>query len=156
MNIWTATKADTSSFNGIDVLDGSRQGMLHSYVYRLRFDLVSSFLYGADEDLDMSDEEREEFLRLAKAKRGISRTVLLPGEMTLHAMHYMILRLFGWQNEHLHRFAIPKDVFDGLTGGKTRWKTCSIPSLSRRISIPYSRGSGYATFSPVLPELTMG
>lgn len=88
------------------------------YVYQLRFDLTSGFLYGADESYDMSDGERAEFLKLARAKKGISRTVLVPGIMSLHAMHYMILSLFGWQNEHLHRYALPKEVFDILTCGE--------------------------------------
>lgn len=88
------------------------------YVYRLRFDLTSGFLYGEDEEYGMTDEEHEEFLKLAKAKEKISRTVLVPGEMSLHAMHYMIQRLFGWQNEHLHRFSLPDDLFKKLTDEK--------------------------------------
>lgn len=88
------------------------------YVYQLRFDLTSGFLYGADDKYDMSEEERREFLKLAKAEKGISRTVLVPGEMSLHAMHYMLLRLFGWQNEHLHRFALSQEVFKELTDEK--------------------------------------
>lgn len=96
---------------GYDGVGGSRR----DYVYQLRFDLVGSFMYGAEEDYGMEPEEREEFLKLAKAKEGISRTVLVPGAMNLHAMHYMILRLFGWQNEHLHRFSLPEGSFDSLT-----------------------------------------
>lgn len=97
---------------GYDGIGGSRR----EYVYQLRFDLVGSFMYGASEDYGMESEEREEFLKLAKAKKGISRTVLVPGSMNLHAMHYMILRLFGWQNEHLHRFSLSEGHFDALTG----------------------------------------
>lgn len=87
-------------------------------VYQLRMDLTSGFLYGADDKYGMSDEEHKEFLKLAKAEKGISRTVLVPGEMSLHAMHYMMLRLFGWQNEHLHRYALPEDIFKELTEDK--------------------------------------
>ena len=92
------------------------------YVHQLRFELTSSFYYGADDRYGMTDEERGEFLRLAKAKKGICRTVLVPGEMSLHAMHYMILRLFGWQNEHLHRFSLSENTFKQLTGEEIgRW-----------------------------------
>ena len=92
------------------------------YVYQLRFELTSGFYYGADDRYGMTDEERGEFLRLAKAKKGICRTVLVPGEMSLHAMHYMILRLFGWQNEHLHRFSLSENIFKQLTGEEIgRW-----------------------------------
>ena len=90
-------------------------GRRRNYVYQLRFDLTGGFLYGAEEDFGMEPEERKDFLKLAKAKEGISRTVLVPGAMNLHAMHYMILRLFGWQNEHLHRFSLPEECFDALT-----------------------------------------
>lgn len=92
------------------------------YVYQLRFELTSSLYYGADDRYGMTDEERGEFLRLAKAQNGIRRTVLVPGEMSLHAMHYMILRLFGWQNEHLHRFSLSENTFKQLTGEEIgRW-----------------------------------
>lgn len=91
-------------------------------VYQLRFELTSSLYYGADDRYGMTDEERGEFLRLAKAQNGIRRTVLVPGEMSLHAMHYMILRLFGWQNEHLHRFSLSENTFKQLTGEEIgRW-----------------------------------
>ena len=92
-----------------------RLGKNREYVYRLRFDLVGTFIYGADENLDLNDNEKERFLKLAKARNGISRTVLVPGSMNLHAMHYMILRLFGWQNEHLHRFSFSENDFNRLT-----------------------------------------
>ena len=88
------------------------------YVYQLRFDLTGGFFNGADDKCGMKDAEYAEFLKLAKAKNGISRTVLVPGEMSLHAMHYMLLRLFGWQNEHLHRFALPEDMFGEVTDGE--------------------------------------
>ena len=90
-------------------------GIERRNVYQLRFDLTSGFLYGADDKYGMTDEERKDFLKLAKAKEGISRTVLVPGEMSLHAMHYMILRLFGWQNEHLHKYSLPEVLFMNLT-----------------------------------------
>lgn len=88
------------------------------YVYQLRFDLTGGFFDGADEKCGLEEVEYVDFLRLAKAKNGISRTVLVPGEMSLHAMHYMLLRLFGWQNEHLHRYALPKELFGELTDGE--------------------------------------
>lgn len=48
---------------------------------------------------------------------------MVPGEMNLHAMHYMIQRLFGWLNGHLHNFRISEADFNALTGGKVGgWK----------------------------------
>lgn len=86
-------------------------------VFRLKLELVDHFIYGGNEDLGMEDEEHKEFLRLAKAKEGIIREVLVPSSMNLHSMHFMIQRLFGWQNGHLHNFSISKEEFDQLTGG---------------------------------------
>ena len=86
-------------------------------VYRLKLELVDHFLYGGSEDLGMEEDERREFLELAKAEKGIIREVLVPSTMNLHSMHFMIQRLFGWQNGHLHHFSIAEDEFDQLTGG---------------------------------------
>ena len=87
-------------------------------VYRLKVELVDHFFNGADEDFGMDPEEREEFLRLAKAKNGISREVLVPGSMNLHAMHYVIQKIFGWMNGHLHNFCLSEYDFNVLTGGR--------------------------------------
>lgn len=86
-------------------------------VLKLRFELVAPYYTGAD-DLDMEPEEKAEFLKNAKAEKGIIRDVLVHGEMNLHAVHYMIQRLFGWQNSHLHRFALSQDDFDAVTNGQ--------------------------------------
>lgn len=86
-------------------------------VYALHLSLVSNFVYGADEDMDMRPEDRAELLKLAKAESAISRDILVPGTMNLHALHYAIQKLFGWQNSHLHNFSIPQEDFDALTAG---------------------------------------
>ena len=64
-------------------------------------------------------EEWEEFLRLAKAERGISRDILVPGDMNLHALHYAIQQAFGWQNSHLHRFLLGEEDYDRRETGMT-------------------------------------
>ncbi len=38
--------------------------------------------------------------------------------MTLHALQCAILRMFGWQNEHLHCYKLPENVFRRLTGNR--------------------------------------
>ena len=86
-------------------------------VYRLKLELVDHFVYGGNEDLGMQEEEHKDFLRLAKAKKGIIREVLVPSSMNLHSMHFMIQRLFGWQNGHLHHFSISEEELGRLTGG---------------------------------------
>ena len=49
-----------------------------------------------------------------KAKAGIIREALVPADMTLHTLHYMIQRAFGWQNSHLHHFEYPLKAQDTL------------------------------------------
>lgn len=48
-------------------------------------------------------------------KKSISRDILVPADITLHALNYAILRMFGWQNGHLHNFSLPEDIFKKLT-----------------------------------------
>ena len=86
-------------------------------VLKLRFELVSPYYYGKG-SLHMDPEKKKEFLRLAKAKDGIIREVLVHGEMNLHAMHYMILKLFGWWNSHLHRYFLTDSDFEVATDGQ--------------------------------------
>ncbi len=85
-------------------------------VYKLRFELVAPY-FSDNGLLDMMPEEEKEFLKLAKAEKGIIREVLVHCEMNLHAIHYMIQRLFGWQNSHLHHFSLSKDDFEAVSNG---------------------------------------
>ena len=102
-------------------------------VYKLHLELVSPPYYstGTGEDLDLDDQERAELFRMGKASEGVSRDVLVSGAMTLHAMHYMIQKLFGWQNSHLHRFSLSDEDFDQITEGKIKGWTDLCGSLLR-------------------------
>ena len=51
---------------------------------------------------------------------SIERDILIPSDITLHALHYAIQRLFGWQNSHLHSFRLPNDVYKRLTDNTVR------------------------------------
>lgn len=85
-------------------------------VLKLRFELISPFNGDeADDGLDMDEEEKAKFFKNAKAKEGIIREVLVPGEMNLHCLHYMIQRLFGWQNSHLHKYSLSATDFSMVT-----------------------------------------
>lgn len=87
-------------------------------IYRVRFELCEGFFYGASSDMGLEKEEREELLRYSKAEYGIFREVLIPGDMNLHALHYLIQSLFGWQNSHLHHFSLSQDAFAQMTEGR--------------------------------------
>lgn len=47
---------------------------------------------------------------------SLSRDIIIPARMTLRGLHYIINRLYGWQNSHLHRFSLPEDVLLKMTG----------------------------------------
>lgn len=68
----------------------------------------------------MSVEDTVILNRYGRATRGITREILVPGDITLHALHYAIQRAFGWQNSHLHCFKLSNESFQKLTGGKNK------------------------------------
>lgn len=72
-------------------------------------------------ELDMkyiNEEGRKLLKKYGSMKNSISRDILVPSDITLHALHYAILRMFGWQNGHLHNFSLPEDVYKELTENK--------------------------------------
>ncbi|MCH3918213.1 MAG: plasmid pRiA4b ORF-3 family protein [Spirochaetia bacterium] len=52
-----------------------------------------------------------------KHGKTISRDILVPSDITLHALHFIIQKLFGWQNSHLREFSLPDKLYDSLTKG---------------------------------------
>lgn len=67
-------------------------------------------------DLKCISEEEVQILRkYGSMKKSISRDILVPADITLHALNYAILRMFGWQNGHLHNYSLPEKVFKKLT-----------------------------------------
>lgn len=64
-------------------------------------------------------------LRLyAGVKHGhtITRDIIVPMDITLHALHYVIQKAFGWQNSHLHSYTLPeKYLRQLLKGGIMDW-----------------------------------
>lgn len=72
-------------------------------------------------DLQYADEEEIRILKeYGSMEKAISRDILIPEDITLHALHYAILRMFGWQNGHLHSFILPENVFKELTENQFR------------------------------------
>ena len=72
----------------------------------LHLELDDSKIEGADDPI----------VKYGKVKKSISRDVLVPEDITLHALHYVILKLFGWQNGHLHSYSLPEEDFQKLIG----------------------------------------
>ena len=72
-------------------------------------------------ELNMQDVTEKDIQILKKygaMKDAISRDILVPEDITLHALNYAILRMFGWQNGHLHHFRLPEEDLGQLTGNQ--------------------------------------
>lgn len=55
--------------------------------------------------------------------KTISRDILVPLDLPLHNLHYMINQAFGFTNSHLHRFELSKEDYQWVTDGKSEnWK----------------------------------
>lgn len=76
-------------------------------VYRLYLELNLKWL----------DEKDIAFLKKYNGGERIAREILIPEDMTFHALHYAIMRLFGWKNGHLHTFRFTDGDFERLTDG---------------------------------------
>jgi len=73
---------------------------------------------------DLNAAEAQTLQRLGGLEHGktITRDVLVPIDMTLHALHYLIQRAFGWQNSHLHMYYLPEETMKQLLkGGVISW-----------------------------------
>lgn len=70
-------------------------------VLRLHLELITSGL---------KEEDKEVIKKHGFMKEGMTRDVLVPDDITFHALSYAIMRCFGWQNSHLHFFRLPDEV----------------------------------------------
>ena len=63
-----------------------------------------------------SDKDMETLRKYGKVKAGISREILVSSRQSLRQLHYMIQKLFGWQNSHLHKFELFDEDMEVLLG----------------------------------------
>ena len=70
----------------------------------------------------LDDSQKRMLRRYGESTKGdsISRDILIPSDMPLHNLHYVVQRLFGWQNSHLRCFRLPADIYSRLTGDKVK------------------------------------
>ncbi len=83
------------------------------YPVRLKLELVNKWC----------DEEEKRVLKKyadTSDEGSIIREILIPSDMTFHNLHYVIQRLYGWQNSHLRSFKLDDVDFKRLTSGKVR------------------------------------
>ena len=76
-------------------------------------------------ELEIDDwHDRDELIHVlhqyggVKYGESISRDILLPAEIPLYALHYVIQRAFGWQNSHLHQYELPEERYRCITGDR--------------------------------------
>lgn len=99
------------SAEDLEAVSGERLPYEPREVKRLHMELVSR----------INDSELTETLQKhggVKYGRTISRDVVVPYDIPLYAVHYLIQRLFGFQNSHLHRFELPREKLLQLTENK--------------------------------------
>ncbi len=77
-------------------------------VMRLHMELYSEF---------ESEKVTDVLHRYGEVKYGnrISRDVVIPNDLPLYALHYVIQRAFGWENSHLHQFTLPRERIVAMT-----------------------------------------
>ena len=87
---------------------------------KLKLELVDS----RGNDIAWNNDELAVLRKYAKVKHGFTREVLVPASMRLNTLNYMIQKLYGWQNSHLHSFALPREVFNAVTdnGSIAQWQ----------------------------------
>ena len=57
----------------------------------------------------------------------LSREIVVPDDMPLYALHYCILRAFGFLNEHLHSFTLPQETNEKMFSSVREWlKLCGV------------------------------
>ena len=79
-------------------------------------------------EMPLAVDEHDILVKYGKAEKGLYRDVLVPENLSLYQLHYIIQKAFGWRNSHLHHFKLPEKVFKKLTGNMfTEWgKYCGV------------------------------
>jgi len=64
-----------------------------------------------------SNEDLHTLKKYACIKYGstISRDVLVPHDITIRALHYTIMKLFGWMGRHDYTMKLPSQIYDNVT-----------------------------------------
>ena len=83
----------------------------NTHGYHLRLELDCS---------ELDDKQMGILKQYGDVKEAFSRDILVPGSMTLHALHYAIQRAFGFTNSHDRRFVFPESVFQSLTDNELK------------------------------------
>ena len=72
---------------------------------------------------DFSDSEKEIMHQYGTMEGDtISRDILVSDDLPLYALHYVIQRVFGFTNSHLHRFYLSDEQVEDFTESVEQWQ----------------------------------
>ena len=105
---------DSRNKDALEKISGDRLPPEPVRIIRLHMELFDEYEEWYD---GCNDKYAEVFRKYGKLEYGdhISRDIIVPGDIPLYALHYVIQRAFGWENSHLHRFELPKEQFKMIT-----------------------------------------
>ena len=63
----------------------------------------------------LDDKEKRILRKWGKVNEEIERQILIPSDMTLHGLSYLIQAAFGWNNTTGHFFQFPEKIFNLIT-----------------------------------------
>ena len=97
-------------------------------VMRLHLELFDEF-----ESVGTGSNDVEILKKYGKVEYGnrITRDIIVPCDIPLYALHYVIQRAFGWQNSHLRQFELPDERFKAITNNNAAMWSCMVGVLFR-------------------------
>lgn len=105
---------NSRNFRILEEISGDKMPLEPSGILRLHLELYSD--YPDDKDVEILKK-----YGLLKYGDNISRDIVVPNDIPLYALHYVIQRAFGWENSHLRQFEIPIEKFNALCGNASLW-----------------------------------
>lgn len=113
----------------LERLSGEKLPFTPMAVMRLHLELCDPW----HPDAELDEETTKNLRRYGEVERGttISRDIIVPSDLPLYALHYVIQKAFGWQNSHLHQFDIPLERAKALCHDNASMWSCLVGLIFR-------------------------
>lgn len=113
----------------LEQLSGEKLPFTPMAVMRLHLELCDPW----QPDAELDEETTKNLRRYGEVERGttISRDIVVPSDLPLYALHYVIQKAFGWQNAHLHQFDIPFERAKALCHNNASMWSCLVGLIFR-------------------------
>lgn len=114
----------------LEKLSGEKLPFSPVAVMRLHLELCDPY---HPEASGLDDQTVSILQRYGGVERGttISRDIVVPSDLALYALHYVIQKAFGWQNSHLHQFDIPLERAKALCHDNASMWSCLVGLIFR-------------------------